>query len=328
MTISEMSTSEAIRAALRRALTEDGEVFLMGEDIGTYGGAFGVTRGLLDEFGRNRILETPISEAGFVGLATGAAMLGARPVVEIMFSDFLILAFDQLVNHAGKFHYMYGEQARVPMVIRTPSGAGRGYGPTHSQSLEAYLMHTPGLKVVCPSSAQDAYSLLLAAIADDNPVVFLESKLLYPAKGVVDSELAVPLGKAAVLAEGTDVTVVTYSRMVHQALRAAHELADEGISMEVVDLRTLTPLDEETMIASVSKTGRVILVEEGTRSCGVTAELAARIFEKAFDLLDAPVKRLTFPDTPVPASMTLESASLPDAQKIMEAARQLLAEEG
>lgn len=189
-------------------------------------------------------------------------------------------------------------------------------------------MHTPGLKVVCPSSAQDAYSLLLAAIADDNPVVFLESKLLYPAKGVVDSELAVPLGKAAVLAEGTDVTVVTYSRMVHQALRAAHELADEGISMEVVDLRTLTPLDEETMIASVSKTGRVILVEEGTRSCGVTAELAARIFEKAFDLLDAPVKRLTFPDTPVPASMTLESASLPDAQKIMEAARQLLAEEG
>lgn len=327
MSVSELSYSEAIRAALTRALADDPEVFLMGEDIGTYGGAFGVTRGLIDKFGPARIIETPISEAGFVGLATGAAMLGARPVVEIMFSDFLILAFDQLFNHAAKFRYMYGDQVSVPMVIRTPTGAGRGYGPTHSQSVEAYLMHTPGLKVVCPSTPQDAYSLLLAAIADNNPVVFLESKLLYAAKGQVDTELEIPLGRSTVLREGTDVTVVTYSRMVHQALRAADELAADGPAIEVIDLRTLVPLDEETVRTSVEKTGRVILVEEGTRSCGVAAELAARIFENSFDMLDAPVKRLTFPDTPVPASMTLESAALPDAEKIMRAARELVAGE-
>lgn len=328
MSVNQLSYSEAVRAALRQALQQDPEVFLMGEDIGTYGGAFGVTRGLMEEFGPERVLETPISEAGFVGLATGSAMLGARPVVEIMFSDFLVLAFDQLFNHAAKFRYMYGRQVRVPIVIRTPTGAGRGYGPTHSQSIEAYLMHTPGIKIACPATPQDAYSLLLASIADDNPVVFLENKLLYAAKGPVDTELTIPLGQASVLRKGTDVTVITYSRMVHQALRAARELESEGISVEVVDLRTLVPLDEETMIASVERTGRVILVEEGVRSCGVAAELSARIYENAFDLLEAPVKRLTFPDMPVPAAMNLEAAALPDAEKIMTAARELVSQKG
>ncbi len=327
MSVHELSTSEAVRAALRRALRENPEVFLMGEDIGLYGGAFGVTRGLLEEFGPERVLETPISEAGFVGLAAGAALMGARPVVEIMFADFIILAFDQLFNQAAKFRFMYGEQARVPLVIRTPMGAGRGYGPTHSQSPEAYLMHTPGIKVACPATAQDAYSLLRTAIADDNPVVFMENKLLYAAKGPVDEELTLPFGQAAVLRRGTDVTVITYSRMVHQALHAAQMLESEGISLEVVDLRTLVPLDEDTMTKSVEKTGRVILVEEGVRSCGVAAELSARIIENSFDLLDAPIVRLTFPDTPVPAAMNLEAAGLPDARKIAAAARKLLKDE-
>ena len=322
----EMSYSEAIRCALVRAMESDPEVFLMGEDIGVYGGAFGVTRGLWERFGPERIVETPISEAGFVGVAAGAAMLGARPVVEIMFSDFLILAFDQLINHAGKFHYMYGEQARVPMVVRMPTGAGRGYGPTHSQSVEAFLLHAPGIKVVAPATPQDAYSLLLASIADDNPVVFLEHKLLYAAKGPVDETLPVPLGRAALLRQGSHVTVVAYSWMVHQALRAATELAAEGIEIEVIDLRTLAPMDMETVVRSVAKTGRAVVVEEGTRTCGVAAEVTARIMEEAFDLLEGPVKRVTFPDVPVPSSMVLESAALPDARKIAAAARQLCAE--
>ncbi|HUW57470.1 MAG TPA: alpha-ketoacid dehydrogenase subunit beta [Planctomycetota bacterium] len=319
-----ISTSEAIREALAQEMYLDERVFLMGEDIGMYGGAFGVTRGLLERFGGGRVIETPISEAGFVGVAIGAALLGRRPVVEIMFSDFIFLAMDQLVNHAAKFRYVYGEQAPVPLVVRTPGGCGRAYGPTHSQAVEGYFVHTPGIKVVAPSTPYDAKGLLLASIRDPNPVVFIENRTLYPQKGEVpEKDYTLPLGKAAVVRVGGDVTVVAYSRMVHEALAAAETLADEGISLEVIDLRTLSPLDAETVLASVKKTGRTILVEEGPRTAGVMAEVAARIAEDAFDYLDAPVKRLTMPDIPVPCAAALEQAALPSRDDIVRTAREL-----
>ena len=319
-----ISTSEAIREALAQEMYLDERVFLMGEDIGMYGGAFGVTRGLLERFGGGRVIETPISEAGFVGVAIGAALLGRRPVVEIMFSDFIFLAMDQLVNHAAKFRYVYGEQAPVPLVVRTPGGCGRAYGPTHSQAVEGYFVHTPGIKVVAPSTPYDAKGLLLASIRDPNPVVFIENRTLYPQKGEVpEKDYTLPLGRAAVVRVGGDVTVVAYSRMVHEALAAAETLADEGISLEVIDLRTLSPLDAETVLASVKKTGRTILVEEGPRTAGVMAEVAARIAEDAFDYLDAPVKRLTMPDIPVPCAAALEQAALPSRDDIVRTAREL-----
>ena len=319
-----ISTSEAIREALAQEMYLDERVFLMGEDIGVYGGAFGVTKGLLERFGGGRVVETPISEAGFVGVAIGAALLGRRPVVEIMFSDFILLAMDQLVNHAAKFRYVYGEQASVPLVVRTPGGCGRAYGPTHSQAVEAYFVHTPGIKVVAPSTPHDAKGLLLASIRDPNPVVFIENRTLYPQKGEVpEKDYTVPLGKAAIVREGTALTVVAYSRMVHEAIAAAETLAAEGIETEIIDLRTLSPLDMDAVTESVKKTGRIILVEEGPRTAGVMSELAAHLAEKALDFLDGPVRRLTMPDIPVPCSPVLEAAALPSRDDIVEAAREL-----
>jgi len=319
-----ISTSEAIREALAQEMERDERVFLMGEDIGVYGGAFGVTRGLLERFGKDRVVETPISEAAFVGLAIGAALLGRRPVVEIMFSDFLLLAMDQLVNHAAKLRYVYGKQASVPMVVRTPGGCGRAYGPTHSQAVEGYFVHTPGIKVVAPSTPYDAKGLLLSAIRDPNPVLFIENRVLYAQKGEVpQDDYTIPLARAAVVRSGKDLTVVAYSRMVHEAAAAAESLAAEGIDAEIIDLRTLSPLDTDTVNESVKKTGRVILVEEGPRTGGVLAEVAARIAEEALDYLDAPVRRLAMPDIPVPCSPVLEEAALPSREDIARAAREL-----
>ena len=319
-----ISTSEAIREALTNEMDRDERVFLMGEDIGVYGGAFGVTRGMIDRFGSNRIVETPISEAGFVGMAVGAALLDRRPVVEIMFSDFILLAMDQLVNHAAKFHYVYGKDAAVPMVVRTPGGCGRSYGPTHSQAVEGYFVHTPGIKVVAPSTPFDAKGLLLASIRDRNPVIFIENRVLYPQKGEVPEEdYTVELGKAAIVRPGNDLTVVAYSRMVHEATAAAEILAGDGIQAEVIDLRTLSPLDFETVAESVMKTGRAILVEEGPMSAGVMSEVAARIAESVFDYLDAPVRRITMPDIPVPCSPVLEQAAMPSREDIIRTARDL-----
>jgi len=258
-------------------------------------------------------------------VAVGAALVGMRPVVEIMFMDFIALAMDQLVNHAAKLHYIYGGQARVPLVVRAPAGAGRGYGASHSQSLEAWFVHTPGLKVVAPSTPRDAHGLLKAAIRDDNPAIFMENKLLYGAKGEVPNpDEVLPLGRAAVVREGGDVTLVAYSRMTALALDAAARLDEQGIQCEVLDLRTLAPLDEEAILASVGKTTRAVIVEEDTRRGGVGAEVAAVIAEGAFGKLDSPLRRVACADSPIPCSPTLEQAILPSVEKIVEAVESLI----
>jgi pyruvate/2-oxoglutarate/acetoin dehydrogenase E1 component len=319
----ELTYWQALQEALREAMQRDPAVFLMGEDIGEYGGAFGVTRGLLAEFGSERVRCTPISEATIVGAATGAALTGMRPVVEIMFMDFLTLAMDQLANHAAKFRYMYGPQARVPLVLRTPAGGGRCYGATHSQSLEAWFLHVPGVKVITPATPADAYALLTAAIYDDNPVLCVEHKLLYATTGPVpdDFEPAV-IGRAVVRRPGRDVTVVAYSYYVGVALKAAEQLATEGIDAEVVDLRSLVPMDTDAILASVRKTGRLICVEEGTRSGGVGAEIAARVAEGAYEYLDAPIRRVAAADVPIPFSPALEPIALPQQADIVQAVRE------
>lgn len=323
--MTEMPYWQALRDALRAEMTRDPSVFLMGEDIGEYGGAFGVTRDLLREFGEERVRCTPISEGTIVGAATGAALVGLRPVVEIMFMDFMTLTMDQLVNHAAKMRYMYGPQARVPLVVRTPAGGGRCYGATHSQSLEAWFLHAPGLKVVAPSTPADAKGLLLAAIRDDNPVLFVEHKLLYATVGEVpDGDDALPLGRAAVRRQGSDVTVVSYSHSVLLALEAAAQLAERGVSAEVVDLRTLAPMDVDTVLASVRKTGRLVCVEEGARTGGVGAEIAARVAEEAYEYLDAPIRRVAAIDAPLPFSPPLEAAALPSAAGIAAACERLV----
>jgi pyruvate/2-oxoglutarate/acetoin dehydrogenase E1 component len=323
----ELTYWQALQEALRNALRRDPSVFLMGEDIGVYGGAFGVTRGLLAEFGPERVRCTPISEATIVGAATGAALAGMRPVVEIMFMDFATLIMDQLANHAAKFRYMYGAQARVPLVLRMPAGGGRSYGATHSQSLEAWFLHVPGLKVIAPATPADALGLLTAAIADDNPVLCVEHKLLYATSGPVpdDDEPAV-IGQAMVRRAGRDVTLVTYSYYVGVALRAAEQLAGDGIDAEVVDLRSLVPLDIDTLLASVRKTGRCVCIEEGTRRGGVGAELAAQVAELAYEYLDAPIRRIATPDVPIPFSPPLEEAALPQQGDIVRTVRGLFAE--
>ena len=320
----ELTFAEAVREALVEEMERDERVILMGEDIAVYGGAFKVTRDFVDQFGPERVINTPISEGGFTGVAIGASLLGLRPVVEIMFMDFIILAMDQLVNQAAKFHWVYGEQARVPLVVRTPGGGGRSYGPTHSQSLEAFFVRTPGIKVVAPSNPADAKGLLKTAIRDDNPVLFLESKVLYAQKGEVpDGEHLVPFGQARVLRPGNDVTLVAYSRMANEALLAAQRLADDGVDAEVVDLRSLSPLDSETVLESVRHTGRAVLVEEGNRTCGICAEIGFQIAEKVYDYLEAPLRRVTTPDIPVPCGSELEAAALPNASKIAAAAKDL-----
>jgi pyruvate/2-oxoglutarate/acetoin dehydrogenase E1 component len=316
---------QGLQAALRAAMQRDPRVFLMGEDIGAYGGAFGVTRGMLDEFGAQRVRCTPISEASVVGAAIGAALTGMRPVVEIMFMDFLTLAMDQLANHAAKFRYMYGPQARVPLVVRTPAGGGRCYGATHSQSLEAWLLHVPGLKVIAPATPADAKGLLAAAIDDDNPVVCVEHKLLYATSGPVpDDAEVVPIGRACVRRAGADVTLVAYSYYVGVALQAAAALAADGIDAEVIDLRSLVPMDTDLVLDSVRKTGRLVCIEEGTRTGGVGAEIAACVAEHAYEYLDAPIRRVAASDTPIPFSPALEPLALPSETGIVRTVRELL----
>lgn len=321
----ELTIREAIREALAEELVRDPMVFLMGEDIGRAGGVFMVTAGLQEEFGPDRVVDTPISEAGVAGLGVGAAMTGMRPVVEIMFSDFLTLAMEQIANQAAKMHYMTGGQAQVPLVVRTTIGAGRGAAAQHSQSMQAWVAHVPGLKVVMPSTPRDAKGLLKSSIRDNNPVIFLEDKMSYDVKGPVpDEEYLIPLGVADVKRQGEDVTLVATSSMVQVALKAAELLEPEGISAEVVDPRCLKPLDKGTIVASVCKTGRAVVIDEGYLSYGATAEIASIIADEAFFYLDAPVKRIGAMDVPVPMVPMLELATIPTEQQVVETVRELV----
>ena len=317
---------EALREALREEMRRDPTVFLLGEDIGRYwGGAFKVTEGLAEEFGDERVRDTPISESAIIGAAVGAAITGMRPIAEIMFGDLTALAVDQIANQAAKIRYMFGGQAKVPLVIRTPFGAGVNIAAHHSQSLEAWYMHVPGLYVAVPSTPYDAKGLLKTAIRNDNPVFFCEHKLLYPIEGEVpEGEYTVPLGVADVKREGKDVTVVATLYMVHKALEAAEKLETEGISVEVVDPRTLTPLDKQTIIKSVKKTGRLVVVSEDCKAAGVSAEIAAVVAEEAIDYLDAPIKRVAEPDTPIPFSPPLEQYVIPNEKSIIKAVREVV----
>jgi pyruvate dehydrogenase E1 component beta subunit len=316
---------DALREALVEEMAADPRVFLIGEDVGRYGGAYAVSRGLLDQFGPNRVIDSPMSEAEIVGVALGAAIVGARPVAEIMYMDFITLVMDQLVNQAAKIHAMFGGHLSAPMVVRVQQGIGRGAGPQHSQSLEAWLTHVPGLKVVAPSTPADAKALLIASIRDDDPVVFIEHKQLYPRKGEVPEDLpVVPIGAAAVQRPGTDVTVVSWSNMVHVALEAAARLADDGISVEVVDVRTLAPLDMTTILASAARTRRVLVAHEAVRTGGLGGEIAAQVGEALFGDLLAPVRRIAAPDVVLPANSTLERALIPDAEALATALRDLV----
>jgi pyruvate/2-oxoglutarate/acetoin dehydrogenase E1 component len=323
----EITYAEAIREALRQEMQRDPHVFLMGEDIGVYGGAFGVTLGLLEEFGPERVRDTPISEGVIAGAAAGAALTGMRPVSEIMFMDFTTLAMEQLVNQAAKTRYMFGGKAKVPMVLRTPAGSGTGAAAQHSQSLEAWFVHVPGLKVVMPSTPYDAKGLLISAIRDDNPVIFVEQKLLYRTKGPVPEEpYTVPLSVAEVKRAGRDVTIIATGVMVMRSLAAAAKLAQEGIEVEVVDPRTLKPYDAETITKSVIKTGRVLIVHEAYKTCGFGAEIAAMISEgPAFMYLNAPIRRLAGLDIPIPYNRTLEYHAVPQEENIIAAVRELMA---
>jgi 2-oxoisovalerate dehydrogenase E1 component beta subunit len=315
---------EAISDGLREEMRRDRDVILMGEDIAVFGGAFKITRGFLDEFGPERVIDTPISESGFVGAACGAAIEGLRPVVEFQFADFIACAFDQIVNYAAKAHYRWGTP--VPVVFRGPSGGGFRGGPFHSQNPEAWFTHVPGLKVVQPSTPYDAKGLLKAAIRDNNPVVYFEHKHLYRRirEEVPDEDFVVPLGKADVKREGRDLTIVTYGAMVHESLTAAERLSKQGADCEVIDLRTLCPLDKETFLASVRRTSRALVVYEAHLTSGFGAEVAAIIAQDAFDALDAPVTRVASLDVPVPFSGPLEDAVLPNADKIFDAAVEVL----
>ena len=319
----EMTYLQAISDGLREEMRHDETVFCLGEDIGAFGGAFKVTDGFIEEFGPDRVWDTPLAEAAIVGTAVGAAIEGMRPVCEMQFADFISCGFDQLVNVAAKMHYRQG--IAVPMVVRLPSGGGFSGGPFHSQNPEAWFLQSPGLKVVAPSTPEDAKGLLAAAIRDPNPVLFMEHKNLYRrAKGeVAEGRYETPIGKARVARPGTDLSVIAYGQMVPLALEATADL--DGASVEVIDLRTLCPLDEEAILASVRKTSKVVVLHEATRSCGVGAEVAALIGERCFEDLDGPIVRVTAPDSPIPFSPPLERAILPQASDIEEACRELLA---
>lgn len=316
-----MTYREAIRRALREELARDERVFVIGEDVGAFGGAMAVTKGLFDEFGPKRIVDTPISESAIVGAALGAALTGLVPVAEIMFIDFTGVCMDQIVNQVAKVRFMLGGQVDVPLVIRTQGGAGKGYAAQHSQSLEAWFCHAPGLIVVMPATPRDACGLLKSAIREPNPVLYIEHKTLYNTEGEVpDTEELIPLGHAEVKRPGRDVTVVAHSRQVLHALAAAETLAAaHGLEAEVIDLRTVNPLDEQAILASVRKTGRLVTVEEGYRNHGIGAEVVSRVVAKAFDSLDAEPVRVAFPDCPVPFAKPLEQTLLPDAGKIVAA---------
>jgi acetoin:2,6-dichlorophenolindophenol oxidoreductase subunit beta len=321
----ELTYSQALREALTEEMTRDQDIILLGEDIGVYGGVFKVTEGLLAKFGPERVRETPISEAAFVGASVGLAMTGKRPVAELMFMDFMWVTSDQIFNQAAKMRYMTGGRVKMPLVIRTQQGGGRGNGAQHSQSLEAVFAHTPGLQVVLPSTPADAKGLLKTALRQDNPVIFIEHKLLYNTKGPVpDGEYTVPFGAAEVKAEGTDVTLVSYSRTLLQCLEAAEEVRKDGVSVEVIDLRTIVPLDLDAIIKSVKKTGRLIVAHEAHRSVGFGAEIASLVQEQAFDYLDAPVMRVGAAHVPIPASKPLEDVVLPGKQHILEAIRSIV----
>ncbi len=315
---------EAIRQALFEEMERDERVFVLGQDVGVYGGAFKVTEGLQERFGKERVLDTPLAEEAIVGGAIGAAMRGMRPVAEMQFIDFISRAFDLLTNFAAKNRYRTG--VGVPMVVRGPCGAGVHGGPYHSQSPEMYFVKTPGLKVVAPATAYDAKGLLKAAIRDDDPVLFLEHKFLYRRvkDRVPEEDYVVPIGKAAIRRAGADLTIVTYGAMVWTALEAAEILAKDGVSAEVLDLRTLLPLDEEAILASVKRTGKCLILHEDTRTGGLGAEIAATLSEKAFEWLDGPILRVTAPDTPVPYSPPLEEAFLPNVNTLLAAARKLV----
>ncbi len=316
---------EAIREALAEEMRRDERVFILGEDVGVFGGIFKTTLELIDEFGEERVIDTPISEAGFIGASLGAAITGMRPVAELMFCDFCTVAMDQIVNQIAKIHYMFGGQTKVPIVIRTNIGSGRSSAAQHSQSLQAWFMHVPGLKVVLPSTPYDAKGLLKTAIRDDNPVIFLEHKFLYQTVGEVPEEdYTVPFGVADVKREGKDLTIVATSKMVVESLKVAEKFAKEGIEIEVVDPRTLVPLDKKTILKSVKKTGRVVIVDEGCKTAGVGAELSAMIMEEGFDYLDTPVVRVASLDVPVPFSPPLEKAQMPMLEDIEKAVRSLL----
>jgi pyruvate dehydrogenase E1 component beta subunit len=323
----EITYLEAIRQTLWEEMKRDERVFLIGEDIGRYGGAFGVTFGMLDEFGPERVRETPISEATIIATAIGAALLGMRPVAEIMFMDFVLLALDQLANQAAKMHFMFGGKANVPIVVRMPGGSGSGAAAQHSQSLESLLIHFPGLKVVNPSTPRDAKGLLLSAIRDPNPVCFVEHKLLYKMKGEVpEGEYVIPLGIADVKREGRDLTVVANNIMVPRTLAVAERLAREGIEVEVIDPRTLLPLDMETIAASVCKTGRLLVVHEACETGGWSGEvIASTVGSRAFDYLDAPVRRLAGKNVPIPYNRGLERAAVPQEEDIEREIRAIVA---
>jgi pyruvate dehydrogenase E1 component beta subunit len=323
--MAEITVRQAIHDTLYEELVRDENVFLLGEEIGTFEGSYKITAGLLKEFGPKRIVDTPISENGFVGMATGAAMLGLRPVVEIMTINFIMLAIDEIVNHAAKIYYMFGGQCPVPMVIRTPGGGGQQLSATHSQNIEVWFSHVPGLQVVAPANPADAKGLLRTAIRNNNPVIYLENLALYNVKGEEpESDYVVPIGKAAIAKEGTDLTLISYSRMVSTALEVAERVQQEhNLNVEVVDLRSLRPLDRETIVNSVKKTNRAIIFEEDWRSYGVGAEVAAMLQEEAFDYLDAPIKRLSNAEVPMPYSKPLEQAALTGAGQLAEAILEL-----
>ena len=324
-TLTEITYRDALRMALQDAMREDDTVVVIGEEVGAYGGAYGVTKDLIKEFGVERLIDTPISEPAIVGVAVGAAMTGLRPVAELMYIDFLGLVMDQLANQAAKIRYMFGGQIGVPMVLRTQGGTGRSAGAQHSQSLEGWIMHTPGLRLAMPATAADAYHLLRHSLTLPDPVVFIEHKSLYTRKEQADlGTPAAPWGQALVRRAGGHLTLVTYSRMVHVALEAADALAADGIEVEVIDLRTLNPLDMDTVAASATRTGRAVVVSEGPLTGGVAAELAARISEECFDYLEDPVVRIAGEDIPIPVSPTLEGASIPTAKLIEGTVKRML----
>ena len=327
MSVRKITAIAAVNEAIDEEMSRDGNVFVIGEDVGELGGPFGSCKGLLAKYGPERIIQTPISEWGFTGIAVGAAMRGKRPIVELMYNDFISVCLDPIMNQAAKFFYMTGGQVKVPMVIRAPTGTGRRGAAQHSQNLESILTHIPGLKVVAPSCAQDAKALLKAAIRDDDPVFVLEHKFLYPQKSDVDDEIEmIPLGKAAVRREGKDLTIISWSRQVQFSLEAAETLHAQGVEAEVVDLRTLVPLDFETIAESVKKTNRVLIVEEDVKRCGFGAEIAAQIGEELFDYLDAPVRRLAALNSSVPFCSRLEDEIFPHPEQIVNAVLKLVSE--
>jgi len=321
----EITYAQAINEALRQCMKEDERVVLLGEDIGLYGGIFQVTAGLLDEFGKERVIDTPIAEAGFVGGCVGAALTGMRPVVEIMFIDFTTVCMDMIINQMAKMHYMFGGRGNVPVVLRVNIGAGRGAAAQHSQSFHALFMHIPGLYVAVPSTPYDAKGLMIEAIKNDNPVIFVEHKKLYAEKGSVPEEgYTIPFGQAEIKRKGSDITIVATHAMVMRSLRAAEDAKKEGIDIEVVDPRTLTPLDKVTILESVKKTGRLLVADEGHKTCGVAAEISAMVAEEGIFDLKAPVVRVCSPDTPVPFSPPLEQAYIPDVKDLLPALKHLM----